>query len=292
MRNTAAKGLRPEVGKDSECLDSGTIARRQGFLPLLSDVPQQRQTKPVSTDESSIPPALRNLNEKRLDLSKGGHATGHTFLPRLPGRGIDSSKREVPNHGTNTGSFPPRLSSAGALNAKRPSQEHREHLAEVAAQENHVRQARSAPVNCYEWPLIINDHTLGLIILHPARSVENGDRQPGPSGKEAMENAAKREEKVEGFKSDDKSTIESRVTDSLSAERQRSEMPRSWYTWTQETLDKKRKALEKVACETNFVQGKIRLERVRMGLLKLNAQEPPWCRGSSLDHINVDNRNN
>ena len=107
-----------------------------------------------------------------------------------------------------------------------------------------------------------------------------------------MENAAKREEKVEGFKSDDKSTIESRVTDSLSAERQRSEMPRSWYTWTQETLDKKRKALEKVACETNFVQGKIRLERVRMGLLKLNAQEPPWCRGSSLDHINVDNRNN
>ena len=182
MRNTAAKGLRPEVGKDSECLvrqmflflsgflsanscfvmltitlqDSGTIARRQGFLPLLSDVPQQRQTKPVSTDESSIPPALRNLNEKRLDLPKGGHATGHTFLPRLPGRGIDSSKREVPNHGTNTGSFPPRLSSAGALNAKRPSQEHREHLAEVAAQENHVRQARSAPVNCYEWPLIIN----------------------------------------------------------------------------------------------------------------------------------------
>lgn len=34
-----------------------------------------------------------------------------------------------------------------------------------------------------------------------------------------MENAAKGEEKVEGFKSGDKSTIESRVTDSLSAER-------------------------------------------------------------------------
>ena len=30
------------------------------------------------------------------------------------------------------------------------------------------------------------------------------------------------------------------------------------------------------------MRGKIRLERVRMGLLKLKAQESPWCRGSSL----------
>ena len=161
--------------------DSGTIARRQGFLPLLSDVPQQRQTKPVSTDESSIPPALRNLNEKRLDLPKGGHATGHTFLPLLPGRGIDSSKREVPNHGTNTGSFPPRLSSAGVLNAKRPSQEHREHLAEGAAQENHVRLARSAPVNCYEWPLIINGVYQGEGPLPPCQIEDNASpTEPRP----------------------------------------------------------------------------------------------------------------
>lgn len=151
--------------------------------------------------------------------------------------GTDSPKRGVPGSSSPT-------PSAGALNAKGPLQEHREHVAEAAAQENNVRLTETKAVRRYEWPLIINGVYQGdgplpscrieesrspnepprqygwpLIVLHRARSAEDGDQQPGQNCKEANEDAAKREEKVAGFKTDDKSTDESAAADGGSANR-------------------------------------------------------------------------
>lgn len=108
------------------------------------------------------------------------------------------------------------------LNIEGPSQEHREHVAGAVAQKNDVRLTRSKPLpSCriedngsptkprpYAWP---------LIILHRARSVEDGDQLSCPSGEEANKNAAGRKEKVEKVKPDDKSTDEARTTDGVSA---------------------------------------------------------------------------
>lgn len=210
MTDSTANGLEPKAGQKSECSDSDTVAHKNGFLPLLSDVLQQ---SPVSTNESNISTAPRTVNEKRLD-SKGGHVKGHTFLPLLPVGGTDSPKRGVPGSSSPT-------PSAGALNAKGPLQEHREHVAEAAAQENNgdgplpscrIEESRSPnePPRQYGWP---------LIVLHRARSAEDGDQQPGQNCKEANEDAAKREEKVAGFKTDDKSTDESAAADGGSANR-------------------------------------------------------------------------
>lgn len=199
------------------------VAHKNRFLPLLSDIPQHF---PLSTNESTISTAPKSLNEKQLDLSNSEHATRHKFIPLLSVGGTNSPKGRFPS----TGSFSPRSPSASALNIEQPSQEQREHVAEAAAQAKTVRLSQSKSVRRYEWPLIINGVYQGdgplpscriedkesqneprpyswpLIVLHRASSAEDGDQQPGPNGKEANENAAAREDKVEGIKTDDKST--------------------------------------------------------------------------------------
>ncbi|KAF6239586.1 hypothetical protein HO173_002131 [Letharia columbiana] len=241
MTDSTAKGHEPEAGNNSEFPDSDTIAHKKGFLPLLSDNPQQRQIKTVFIDESNVPSAPRTPNEKRFDPWTSGHAQRDTLIPLLPDRGTHCSKQSVPGHGPNIGSVSPRSLSAGVLNIEGPSQEHREHVAGAVAQKNDVRLTRSKPVRHYEWPLIINGVYQGegplpscriedngsptkpkpyawpLIILHRARSVEDGDQLSCPSGEEANKNAAGRKEKVEKVKTDDKSTDEARTTDGVSA---------------------------------------------------------------------------
>lgn len=208
----------------------------------MSDVSQQCQTKPASTDESNISPGARTFNEKRFDLSAGRHAKGHTFLPLLPDRRTDCLKQGAPSLDLVTGSFPPGSPSAVALNTERPSHERRERFPEAAAQGNNVRLTQSQPVRRYEWPLIINGVYQGegplqscriednesprearpyewpLIILHRASSVEDCDQQAGPNGKEAKDNTAVGDEKVAGPKTDDEGDDESSTTARESAE--------------------------------------------------------------------------
>lgn len=215
---------------------------KKGFLPLLSDVPHQRQTNPVSTDESDVSPAPRTFNEKRFDWWTGGQADGHTFIPLLPDHGMVCPEQGVPSYGPNTVSVSSRSPSVGALGTKRPPHGHREHVTEASAQENNVRLIGPKAVGRYEWPLIVNGVYQGrgplpscriednespteprpyawpLIILHRARSVEDGDQQSDSEGKEANENTAEGEEKGEAVKTDDRSTDESRTTDGVSAD--------------------------------------------------------------------------
>lgn len=224
--------------------DSDTVTHKKRFLPLLPDISQQRQTKPVSTNESDFLLTSRFFNKEPLNLlTSGRHAKRHTFIPLLPDRDTSCPQQGLPSHGANTGSVSPESPLASALNTKWPSHEQGEHVAKAAAQKKNVHSTRSKTVRLYEWPLIINGVYQGegplpscriednespaeskpyawpIIILHRARSEEDCDQQPGRNDEEANENTGKGEGKVEGFKTDDKITDESEMTDGFSAER-------------------------------------------------------------------------
>ena len=199
---------------------------------LLPDVLQQRQTKPASADETNPSSAPRNISEKGPNL----HAKGCSYLPLLPILATDCPEQgPLKNGPCHTGSVFPESQSASAPTTERPSNEHREHVAEAAAQKSDVRLAQPKPVRRYEWPLIINgvyqgegiipscrieddesptepkSYTWPLIILHRARIVEDCDQEPSPDSEDASAIPAGGKEKVEVLETDDNSPDESRT---------------------------------------------------------------------------------
>ena len=152
----------------------------------------------------------------------------------LPKLGTDCFEEEPPeSRPYHTGSVLPGSQSAGPSATERPSNEHREHVAEAPIQKIDIRLAQRKPVRRYEWPLIINgvyqgegplpscriednesptepsSYTWPLILLHRALDAEDCDQQSNPSGQDASVISAGGKEKVEGLETDDRSPGES-----------------------------------------------------------------------------------